>query len=965
MHEVRKTVTILFADVVSSTELGERLEAESLRSVVSRYFTEMAQVVASHGGTVEKFIGDEVMAVFGAPVAHEDDALRAVRAAVAMYERLRELNRELEERWGARLEIRIGINTGEVIAGDTSAGHGFVTGDPVNLAKRIEQAAQPGEILIGEDTARIVSHAVLTAPVEPLTAKGKRDEVSAHRVLSIDPSPEAVPRRFDVPLVGRSSELGALRFAYARAVETRRPQLVTVLGAAGIGKSRLTRELLDEVRDDAQVLVGRCLPYGEGITFWPVRDVLPGESLEGTTEEIFARVRTRLQELASERPLVVCLEDVHWGEPTFLDLVQYLAGWIRDAPVVLLCLARPDLLERRPDWATTGADTLSIRLTRLTDEDTAELLEHLDAGADLRSRVTEASEGNPLFVEQMVAMAADGADVTAPPSIRALLTARLDRLEPHETAVIQRAAVIGREFPLRAVVELAPPELRPHVSAHLLGLVRKEFVRPHTGDDDRFRFRHALIRDAAYEAMSKQLRADLHAEHAAWLEADGRSDALVGYHLEQAVRLRRDLSLDNEVTSGLAARAGQLLGEAGRQAFHRNDVPAAINLLERAVSLLAGQDESLAELLTELGTSLGTAGRLTDADEVLERALAIARRTEDRRNELRALIVREQLRSFTAETGPDTYARLAASAIPELERFGDDLGLAKAWRLASSVDAMACRWEARAEALERALVHARRVPDAAQERSSLIAVLVQALYYGPVRANDVAARYHEFLEEAKDDPAVRAVVLAHLGGLRAMQGDFDEAHRLYDESTDLHEELGLRFRHAVVSLVGAEISALAGDVAAAERQLRAGSETLEAIGASGARAAVVAVLADLVCAQSRDDEAHELAELTAATAEPDDVLAHTLRHSVRGRLHARSGDLTTGIDLVRDAVATARATDFPRLLASTLLALAEVEALAGDGAAARRTLDSARDAYESKGNLVASERVAELIPLAT
>jgi class 3 adenylate cyclase/tetratricopeptide (TPR) repeat protein len=966
MHGARKTVTILFADVVSSTLLGERLETEALRGVVSRYFAEMAQVVEAHGGTVEKFIGDEVMAVFGVPVAHEDDGLRAVRAAVAMHERLRELNRELDERWGAQLEIRVGINTGEVVAGDPSSGHGFVTGDAVNVAKRIEQATEPGEILIGESTARLVAHAVLTTPLEPLAVKGKQDAVLAHRVLSVDPSPEAVPRRFDVPLVGRSSELGALRFAYARAVETRRPQLVTVLGAAGIGKSRLARELLDEVRDDAHILVGRCLPYGEGITFWPVRDILPGEPLEGTTEEIFARVRTRLQELAAERPLVVCFEDVHWGEPTFLDLVQYLAGWIRDAPVVLLCLARPDLLERRPDWATTGADTLSIRLTRLTDDDTANLLEHLDADAGLRERVSEAAEGNPLFVEQMVAMAADEAgDVTTPPSIRALLTARLDRLEPSETAVIQRAAVVGREFPLGAVIALAPPELRPRVSAHLLALVRKEFVRPHTGDDDRFRFRHALIRDAAYDAMPKTLRAELHEQHAGWLEEGGLNHALVGYHLEQAVRLRRDLGLEDAATIVLATRGGMLLGEAGRRAFHRNDVPASITLLERAVRLLEGNDEGLAEMLTELGTSLGTAGRLTDADHVLDRALEITKRTDDRRNELRALIVREQLRSFTARTGPDAYAKVAAKAIPELERFGDDLGLAKAWRLASSVDAMACRWASRTDALERALSHAQRVPEASQERSSLIAVLVQALYYGPTPASEVAERYHEFLDGAKSDPAVRAVVLAHLGGLLAMQGDFDEAHRSYDESEGLHEELGLRFRRAVVSLVGAEISALEGKPSAAERQLRSGSERLESMGASGARAALVAVLADLLCTQSRDDEASELAELTSEIAEPDDVLAHTLRRAVHGRLRARAGDLATGLDLVRDADDAASTTDFPALRASTLVGLAEVEALTGDTGAARRSLDAARETYRSKGNLVAAERVVGLIPLAT
>jgi class 3 adenylate cyclase/tetratricopeptide (TPR) repeat protein len=967
MREVRKTVTVLFADVVESTKLGQRLDPEALRGVMSRYYAEMAQIVQLYGGTVEKFIGDEVMAVFGVPAVHEDDALRAVRASAAMRDRLRDLNEELEAQWGARLEMRIGINTGAVVAGDPSAGHGFVSGDAVNIAKRIEQAAGPGEILLGEATSDLVRHAVATAAATPVATKGVAGQTVAYPLESVDVTSEALPRRLDAPLVGRTDELAALRAAYGSVVESGRPRLATMLGLPGIGKSKLALEFLDEVAEDATVLVGRCLPYGEGITFWPVREILPGETFEGTSEEIFWRIRKRLEKIGADRPLVVCFEDVHWAEPKLLDLIEYLAGWTQ-GPILIMCLARPELLEKRPDWPRAEPGTTTLTLGPLTGSEAAELLAFLDAPDASRDRIAQAAEGNPLFVEQMAAMAAeqDDGDVAMPASIRSLLAARLDRLEPAETAVLERAAVIGRECPLRAVIDLTPVEAQPHVASHLFGLVRKGLVRPQaTGEDDRFRFRHALIRDAAYEAMPKVLRAELHERHASWLEENGHRDFMVGYHFERAVGLRQELALPQDRTRELAIEAGTLIGAAGLRASRRDDIPAAVNLLERAARLLGDHDEDPAELLTELGTCLGKAGRLADADDVLDRAIAAARRTGDRRSELRALIVREQLRSFSAETGPDAYTQVAADAIPELEQLGDDLGLAKAWRLVSSADAMACRWTARADALERALEYANGVPDAPQERSSLIAVLTQALYYGPSHVSTTIDRYRTFLADAEGDPALRAAVLAHAGGLLAMRGEFDEAHRFYDESTRSHEELGLSFRRAVVSLVGAEIATLEGDVEEADRRLVAGIETLEAIGARGERAALVAVRADLLCATGRDEEAERLAELTAELVEADDVLVHTLRLAVLARLQARRGEVAAGLDRAREALDAAEATDFPTLKATAFITSSEVSRLAGDAAAARVALESARDVYKRKGNRVAAERVLQMAALAT
>src|SRR5436190_11668163 len=400
----RRTVTVLFADVADSTPLGERLDPESLRQVMSRWFERMSEVLERHGGTVEKFIGDAVMAVFGIPELHEDDGLRAVRAATELRAALAKLNEELESELGVRIGIRVGVNTGEVVAGDGTGGQMLVTGDPVNVAKRLEEAARTGEILVGDETRRLVANAALLEPRDQLTVKGKTGPVIAWNVLGVIEGAPAYARRLDARLVGRTEELRALRDTFASAVSARACRIVTVIGPAGIGKSRLAAELSREVRGEAQTLTGRCLPYGDGITFWPLVQIVGAlGSDEGIRErlgearaadlvatrvlgavgtspaapggETFWAVRRLFEELARERPLVVVVEDIHWAEPTLLDLLEYLAGWIHDAPVLLLCIARPDLLDERPGWLTqTGG---GVVLEPLTDEQSRRLLDEI------------------------------------------------------------------------------------------------------------------------------------------------------------------------------------------------------------------------------------------------------------------------------------------------------------------------------------------------------------------------------------------------------------------------------------------------------------------------------------------------------------------------------------------------------------------------------------------------------------
>ena len=560
-REVRKTVTVLFCDLVGSTALGEQTDPEALRALLGRYFERMSGIVESHGGTVEKFIGDAVLAVFGVPLVHEDDALRACRAAVEMRDALPTLG----------IQGRIGVNTGEVVTGTAER---LVTGDAVNVAARFEQAAAPGEVLIGMSTHELVRGAVDAEPMEPLELKGKSEPVAAFRLLAARAAPE---RRHDSLFVGREHELGLLSEAWERAVAEQRCELVTVVGDPGIGKSRLAAEAL--ALAGAQVVRGRCLPYGSGITYWPVvevikqLDVLPadpaaaaaissllGESDVGTSaEEIGWAFRKLLDEHA---PLVVVFDDIQWGEETFLDLIEHVALLSSGAPLLLLCMARPELLDRRPTWPVT------IRLEPLDGNDAAALI-GIDVPEELRARIAAAAAGNPLFISEMLAMTQEAdAEVEVPASLKALLAARLDQLDPAERRVLECGSVEGEVFHRGAVQALTPEETQ--VTPRLAALVRRELIRsdrPQFAGEDGFRFRHLLIRDTAYDALPKAIRADLHARFAFWLDEHGRElverDEIVGYHLEQAARCLADLG---QPDLDLAAEAAARLAAAGRRA---------------------------------------------------------------------------------------------------------------------------------------------------------------------------------------------------------------------------------------------------------------------------------------------------------------------------------------------------------------------------------------------------------------
>jgi class 3 adenylate cyclase/tetratricopeptide (TPR) repeat protein len=922
---MRKTVTVLFCDVAGSTELGERLDPEALRAVMTRWFDAMRTPVERAGGTVEKFVGDAVMAVFGVPAAHEDDAFRAVQAAVEM--------RDAAVPHG--LGIRIGVNTGEVVTGDGATT--LVTGDAVNTAKRLEEAAAPGEILIGAPTRRLVANATVLEPAGAVSAKGKREPVEAWRVVSTIAGATPYARRLDAPLVGRADELALLESEVDAAVRDRACRLVTVCAPAGVGKSRLAQELLARV--DADVLSARCVPYGDGITFLPLRELL-GEVAGGSNDEIFLDVRRRLQEKARQRPLLVCIEDVHWAQPAFLDLLEYVHGWARDAPITLLCLARPELYDLRPRWPGR-----MLTLEPLSTRESESLLDALDVPAAARARIVDAAEGNPLFLEQMVAMLADEAPADEmPPTIHALLTARLDRLEPFEQSVLQRAAVVGKDFSRNAVVELSPEDERAEVAATLLSLTRKELVRPdHSGfaDDDGFRFRHALIRDAAYAEVPKGVRTELHARFAAWLEPREATPELVGYHLEQAYRSGVELGAPDDE---LAARAFELLATAGRRAYARDDVKAAANLLQRAADLVSGDTE----VLILLGSAYIAAGDFAQGRAALLEAQEAA--AGDRRLELRAAVELGFHDALTGSASSTTQiVGVAERAIPMLRELGDDAGLSRAWQLVTDAD-VGGKWAERTTALERALDHAERAGDRRQ-RSSLVALLAQALHYGPTPVETAIVRCDELLAAAEGDRALAAALMSTLGGLNAMRGEFDRARSLWSQARTLYEELGLQHRRAVRSLVPAGIELLAGNPGAAERELRYGYDTLAAMGETWVRATIAAYLAAVLAQLERNDEAIALTRESEANSSDDDVVTQVVWRGARARALART-DPAAAKALALAAVGRALATDFLDLRAGAYVDLA---AVADPSAAAAAVAE-----YERKGNVVGAERARAL-----
>ena len=1009
-RSARKTVTVVFADIAGSTELGDRLDLETVRQVMSRYFRTTRRVLERHGGTVEKFIGDAVMAVFGIPVVHEDDSLRATRASVEMAGSLGTLNKELERRWGVSLEVRIGVNTGEVVTGDPSGGQGFATGDAINLAARLQQAAAPGEILIGETTRGLLGDRVTVEEVTPFLVKGKRGSVRAARVLTLtSDTPSMITGS---PFVGREEELRLLRETFERCVAERACRLVTVLGVPGIGKSRLVREALDEIRTGVGIVVGRCPPYGEGITYLPLLDIVrqlaPAGAAELTalvegeddgeliadrvagavglsatsapTAETNWAVRKLFEALARHRPLVVVLDDLHWAEPTFLDLVEHVAGSTRDVPLLVICLARPELLDARPAWQTPSDNATTVRLEALAENEAAALLERA-----LRARLVdeqtgrralEAAEGNPFFLEQLLAIHAEhGEQLDVPPTVHAVLAARIDRLPPAERTVAQRASVQGRAFSRRALAELVSDWHLATLDVTLGALQRRELIQrdPRAfGGADGLRFSHGLIRDAAYQFLPKETRSELHERLALWLDRAaeqplGEQEEVIGYHLEQAYRYRAELGRVGARERALGAEAARRLDSSGRRAFARSDLPAAVKLLERAEALLARDDRARAELLPALGAALTEAGRLSEADRVLEAAIDCSRMNDDERLEAHAIVEQLFLRIQVDTEKAIIEAREQGERLRVTFEVNQDAGgLCKVWRLRALAHWLEGKCLAADAAWEKAAEYAREIGDD-RERAYILAWLASSAFTGPTPVGEAIRRCEAIREQVNEDRGSAAATLYPLAGLYAMLGRFDEARELLDLAYRRLEDLGFVTLTSSATQYEGLVGILAGDLTRAEERLKFGLGRLEEMGEKAFVSSLTALLAEVLYRQECHDEAKTFVDRSEETAAPDDLAAQIAWRTVRAKILAATGRLEDAEALARRAVSLAGETDWSNHHAAACVALGEVLRTRGRPQEAETAIREALALYVAKGNTVAAEEVhallAGLVPL--
>lgn len=1019
-RESRRTLTIVFADARPAPG-SQTDDADTLRSAMWSYFAVMRGILERHGATVEKFIGDAVMAVVGLRRRSEDDALRAVRAAWDMQAALPEVNARLQREHGLVLEQRIGVNTGNVVAGNAELGQRLVTGDAVNVAARLEQAAAPGEVLLGEQTLRLVRDAVEIEPLEPLALRGKSSFVRAFRLLKVAPEGSRA-RREDAPLVGRRAELMRLRVLSGGAARDGRARMATVLGDAGVGKTRLVEEAAAMAASDgAVVLHGRCLSYGEGITFWPVMEILreaagiggdePVEvarsklarvaggidadvadrlaALMGLVDapyplaELFWAVRRVLEALASRTPVLLQVDDVQWAEETFLDLLESLLE-STVGPVTLLVTTRPELLERRPDW-DRGERRVSIHLRPLTDGDVAQMVRALlgDTGPNHRllARIVDAAAGNPLFVEQLTSMLIDTgrivrrdghwrpigdlSDLAIPPTVEALLAARVDDLSPDERAVLEPAAVIGREFARDGVAALVTAEARTEVDLHLGGLAARQMVAA-VPDEWPFdhRFHHAMIRDVAYDGLLKRDRADLHERFVAWAENAGlmrdhalEFEELLGFHLEQAHRCRAELGPLDDHGVELGRRAAALLGSAGRRSLVRGDMPTTAGLLRRAAALLPPGDRTAPRLLVQVAEAEAEMGGFAEADETLASAVDLAHRAAE---EGVAAIARVERVRLAYLSGGGEEREVLAEAERALELFGrtgDRDGLARAWRLSASVELTRCQWGAATRAAEQLLENARAAGDDLMATRILPALAVFSLC-GPTEAREGIARCDEILAEVAGDRRATALAERARAHLLAMRGDFDAARAGCRRARAALEELGWLFDAALVSLDSGPIEMLAGDPAAAEAELRRDVEALEAMGERNYVSTTAALLAEALYRRNRLDEAVGYAEFSREIAADDDVSSQVVWRSVMGKVLARRGEASEGEAVCREALAMIEVTDDLSMHADACVSLAEVLRLAGRPEDERERLRQAIALYRRKGNVVAARRAA-------
>ena len=955
----RRTVTVLVCDLVGSNELAARLDAEAYRALRSRYLEHVSEAVERHGGSLERTLGDAAIAVFGIPELHEDDALRAVRAGFEAQAALR------------RVEIaaRVGIGTGEVHVLPT-AGEPLHMGAPASIAAELEAKAPDGGVVVSDETYSLVRDALR------VEAFG-----DAWLVRHVVPDAPTYARRLDAPLVGRAEELDRLRAAYHHTRDGGGCRAVTVLGEAGIGKTRLLREFVAGISDEVRLLVGRCTSYGKGATFLPIAEavrqavrepslesvaqLLEGEDdaeqvalriaeLSGLSEmpagpsEAFWAVRRFLEGLAREQPVVLALDDIHWAEPTLLDLVEYLGEWTQ-ARVLVLCAARRELLEWRPAWAGPTSTGFIVELEPLASAEVVQLVGELaDRPLDpnVARRIVEQAGGNPLFAEQLYAHALEAPDVAdaPPPTLEALLASRLDRLDPRELLVLRRASVIGRRFTRTELADVTPDDDLRGTERRLAALAERGLIHPR---EHVFFFHHVLVRDVAYRGIPKSDRARLHERAARGLDRRDAADELVGYHFEQAHRYVAELDLGADRAQELAAAGGEHLGRAGIRAWQRADVPAAKSLFRRALALTPNAHE----LGCELGLALNVSGERGEALALFRGLIARAGTSDKERAEVEYAI----LESLGEPDRARSLLEVCSRAIPVLEKAHDDRALGRAWfGIAHVRGGFYCEFAAMEEAAEHIAACYRR---AGWPLATAVEVLGPALELGPRPVDEAIGR---LIALAAEDTSrwINGNVLLWLGRLEAMRQNFDLARAHVDAARTAFTELSLtsaaadNWRRAA-----AAIELAAGCPDAAESLLRAACTYLEETHETQVLATRAAELASVLYVQRRYEEAADWTRAARGYAGADDLDAALRRRPVEAMLLAREGRFDEAERLACATVQLTMKTDSPTFRAASLVALAEVLELADASPRAREHADAAFALYLKKGNTAAAAAV--------
>ena len=953
-REVRKTVTVLFCDVVGSTQLGERFDPEILRGLMARFYAAIREPVERHGGTVEKVIGDALVAVFGIPSVHEDDALRAVRAALEMRDAVAAMG---------EIQARIGVNTGDVLATGATQGDSLVVGDAVNVAARLEQAAGPGTVLVGEATWALVAHAAHGHQVEPLAAKGKSEPLTAWLLESVDPLAPGHRRRLDLPMVGRATELELVRLTADRTAQLQRPHLVMMLGQPGIGKSRLVSEL--QRAAEATTLTGHCRATASASPLEPlveaaraaipdgrftepaVAALMPGDAdaisvtacladadSAGMVDLSWAASRL-MGAMADAGLVVIVFEDVHWAEDALLDAIEQLADRRRRRSLLVVCTARPEFVDRRTGWGA-GANTLSLALERLDDAETRHLLARASPGlpADQADRVVAAAEGNPLFAEHLAALIADhDPSVGLPRSIQVLLSARLEALPEPEREVVSVAAVAGREFPVAAVEALTGRD----VQAELGRLAQHELV-VRTGRHGRRQFAHALLQEAAYGLIPKQRRAELHTQMAGWLDDQDATDAAVGDHLDRAFRLRVELGLMDGDTAALREQAGTRLATAGRRADAMGEPARASLLLERALELLPDSSPVRAAAMVELAAAgwnlLPGSERRRLLDVGADRAAQLG---------LRALELRARVLRLGTSEGPYDDRRAldeTNAALHELETLGDQRALAAALCTRAESE---CNLGQAADGL----ASTRRALDALRSSGDdavwALAILGDTLIASPVPVPEAEGVLSELMDEFGVRPTFRFELLRWQAAFAQLGGDDNRAWRLLDTARGLDRDLGRR-----TGLYLTRTEALMLRRAGRYEELRgillpyiAELERLERPEAPVARSALV----ELEVRLGNLDAAHAAA---AGLEDADGYEPFTRSRMALAELHLFDGRPERALACARDAASVAAGGDWLLLNADARLTLGRVLTTAGDPAAGEQAR-SAAELYAAKG----------------